>query len=316
MFWHLCKLEWLLEYLDEICSQGDKAIVFSQYPEKTLRVIEPQMRAYYPHIYSGSLSDSQRDNIVDNFQKQDDSKVLLMSVKSGGLGLTLTRANHVVHFDLWWNPAVAAQAEARAIRIGQRKTVFVTSLYTVGTIEERIEILLKRKSAIFKNVIDDLSDAKLTNVISEEEFFSLFDLKKDKPKARSADITLESISRLTPQQFEKLIADLYERMGYNARLTPPSRDQGVDVYAKRISESGTEKLAIQCKHYPSGKVGVEFIRSLYGVIQAQPEITRGVLWTSGEFSKECRDFARGKRIELFDGKDLLGLLAKYSLSLS
>lgn len=309
-----CKLEWLLEKLEEVCTKEDKAIVFSQYPEKTLKVIEPQMRIYNPLIYSGSLSDSKRDSIVDTFQQQEDSKVLLMSVKSGGLGLTLTRANHVFHFDLWWNPAVSAQAEARAIRIGQKKTVFVTSLCTVETIEERIEILLQKKRELFKNVIDDLSDVKLSSVLTEDELFSLFDLKKDKPQAGLVKFTLKSLSQLTPHQFEKLIADLYERIGYHVRLTPRSRDQGVDVYAKRISDTGTENLAIQCKHYPAGKVGVEFARSLYGVIQAQPEITKGVLVTSGEFSKECSDFTRGKRIELFDGKYLLGLLVKYDLS--
>ena len=76
--------------------------------------------------------------------------------------------------------------------------MFVTSLYTVGTIEERIETLLKRKSDIFNDVINDLSDGKLTKVITEEELFSLFDLKKDKPKAGSAELTHKSLSQLTP----------------------------------------------------------------------------------------------------------------------
>jgi restriction system protein len=125
--------------------------------------------------------------------------------------------------------------------------------------------------------------------------------------------TIELLKQISPQQFERLIADLYERMGYQARLTAQTRDKGIDIYAKRLSGAGTESLAIQCKHYPNGVVGVEHARSLYGVIQDQPSITKGVLITSGEFSKECKEFARGKRIELFDSNYVCGLLEKYKV---
>ncbi|HRR91766.1 MAG TPA: DEAD/DEAH box helicase [bacterium] len=173
-----CKLEYLLESLDEICSQGDKAIIFSQYPKKTLKCLEPFLKEFNPLIYHGSLSDPQRDGIIKKFQEDDKYKVLLMSVKSGGVGLTLTKANYVFHFDLWWNPSVAAQAEDRTHRIGQEKTVFVTYLYTRDTIEERIQDILNRKRSLFKAVIDDLSDNKLSKALTEEELFSLFNLKK------------------------------------------------------------------------------------------------------------------------------------------
>jgi HJR/Mrr/RecB family endonuclease len=243
-----------------------------------------------------------------------------MSVKAGGLGLTLTRANHVYHFDLWWNPSVAAQAEDRAHRIGQKKTVFVTSLLTVDTIEERIQNLLKKKRQLFKEVIDDLSDDNLSKVLTEDELFGLFGLGKPKhistPKTTSEEVvTQDALSRLSPHEFEQLSAKLFEKMGYKTRMTPKTKDQGVDLYAIRQSESGTEYLAIQCKHYPSGKVGVEHARSLYGVIHDQQSLTKGLLVTSGEFTKECKEFAKGKRIDLFDGVYLCGLIAKYNLSL-
>lgn len=128
--------------------------------------------------------------------------------------------------------------------------------------------------------------------------------------------TIELLGQILPQQFERLIADLYEKMGYQVRLTPQTRDRGIDIFAKRVNESGTESLAIQCKHYPKGAVGVEHARSLYGVIQDQPSITKGVLVTSGEFSKECKDFAKGKRLELFNGNYVCGLLEKYGVSFS
>ena len=274
-----CKLEYLLEELEKLSEQGDKALVFSQYPEKTLKLLEPELLQFNPFVYHGMLSDSQRDKMVDEFQNQEDCKVLLMSVKAGGLGLTLTRANYVYHFDLWWNPSVAAQAEDRAHRIGQKKTVFVTSLFAMDTIEERIQNLLKRKRDLFQEVIDDLSDTNLSKVLTEDELISLFNLKKSKTAARDK-FTVESLGQISPQQFEELIAALYGKMGYQVRLTPQTRDRGIDIYAKRLSETGTEYLAAQCKHYPNGVVGVEHARSLYGVIQAEPSLTKRILVTN------------------------------------
>jgi len=313
-----CKLEFLLDQLEDVSEQGNKALVFSQYPEKTLKFLEPELKQFSPLVYHGSLSDTQRCEIVEEFQKGEDSTVLLMSTKAGGLGVTLHRANYVYHFDLWWNPAVASQAEGRAYRIGQKKPVFVYSLLTRETIEQDIQKMIEEKRGLFKDVIDDLSDTNLSKVLTEDDLFSLFNLQKGKrptPKTSlTGKVTPELLNQSSPQQFEKLIADLYEKMGYQVRLTPQTRDQGIDIFAKRVSESGTESLAIQCKHYPEGIVGVEHARSLYGVIQDQSSITKGVLITSGEFSKGCKDFAKGKRLELFNGSYICGLLEKYDIS--
>lgn len=316
-----CKLEYLFDELEKIIEQDEKTLVFSQYPEKTLKILESTLKQQFNTlVYHGQLSDSQRDKIIDEFQNRDDYKILLMSVKAGSLGLTLTRANHVFHFDQWWNPAVTDQATARARRIGQEKTVFVTSFITEDTIEERIQNLLKEKRKLFASVIDDLSDTNLSKALTEEELFSLFNLQKGKRgdlKSLSAKkISPELLNQISPQQFERLISRLYEQMGFHVRLTPQTRDKGVDIYAKRVSESGTELLAIQCKHYPKGTVGVEHARALYGVIHDQPSITKGVLITSGIFSKDCREFVTGKRIELFDCIYVCGLLEKYDVSFS
>ena len=314
------KLEYLFDELEKIIEQNEKALVFSQYPEKTLKILESALeRQFKILVYHGQLSDSQRDTIIKEFQNEDKCKVLLMSVKAGGLGLTLTRANHVFHFDQWWNPAVTDQATARARRIGQKKTVFVTSFITEDTIEERIQNLLNRKRELFASVIDDLSDANLSKALTEDELFSLFNLQKGKrsdSKSSSKKISPELLNEISPQQFEKLVSMLYEKMGFHVKLTPQTRDKGVDIYATRVSESGTELLAIQCKHYPKGTVGVEHARALYGVIHDQPNITKGVLITSGDFSRDCREFVSGKRIELFNCNYVCGLMEKYNICFS
>lgn len=321
-----CKLEYLIEKLEEISEIDSKALVFSQYPIKTFSQIIEELRAFRPLVYDGSLTESERTAVLDRFKQDNDCRVLLMSVKAGALGLTLTEATYVFHFDLWWNPAVATQAEDRAHRIGQHKTVFVESLLTENTIEEDIEVILENKRKLFSDTIDDLTDSAISTGmtdqelfgLTEQELFGLFGLEKPSrnveppPRASGKAVGL-SVESVSPQQFEQMVADLYRRMGYGVQLTAQSRDQGVDVYAKRISEAGTDYLAIQCKHYPKGVVGVEHVRSLYGVMQDQPGITRGVLITSGEFSRECRQFAQGKRIELFDGKYLGALLVRHGV---
>ena len=309
------KLEYLKEQLEEIREGGEKSLVFSQYPKKTLRQIAPQLEEFEPQLFHGQLSDKERDRVVREFQEQDTSKVLLMSVKAGGVGLTLTRANHVFHFDLWWNPATAQQAEGRAHRIGQEKTVFVKTLYTVDSIEEQIHKLLAEKRALFQEVIDGLSDTDLRRLLTEEELFGLFDLEPARPtgKPSLSQKATEVLRSVSPVEFEDLVASLYERMGFAVRRTQLSYDEGGDLYAQRFTDAGVEELIIQCKHYFGGTVGVAAVRELYGTLRSKPNMSRAVLVTSGRFSQGCGEFARGKNIDLMPVDQLLGLLLKYDL---
>jgi SNF2 family DNA or RNA helicase len=314
-----CKLEYLSDALADIADQGDKALVFSQYPEKTLAHLETELHDYAPLVYKGSLSDRERELMIAKFKEVDgQNRVLLMSLKAGGLGLNLEQAHYVFHYDLWWNPASARQAEDRAHRMTQTRTVFVYTLLATKTVEERIHEIVSRKTSLFNEVIDDLSDTSLTKALSEQELFGLFGLRKGGTRASGqpflfGDEKKRDLGEVSPLAFERIVAELYRRMGYDVRLTPQTRDKGIDIYAKRATESGTEQLAIQCKRYEAGVVGVEHARALYGVMQDQPAITRGVLATNSRFSGDCRTFADGKRIELVDGVRLKGLLAKYDL---
>jgi superfamily II DNA or RNA helicase len=313
------KLECLCEDLEIITELNDKALVFSQYPIKTLKPLVERLGRFGCRLYDGSLSESQRSAVLEEFRNQD-VRALLMSLKAGGLGLTLTEAHYVYHFDLWWNPASSAQAEDRTHRIGQPEQVFVTELLTTDTIEQRIHDLVERKRGLFREFVDDLSDPDLEARLTEEDLFGLFNLQRRPHPVASATGgprgPIPSIRDLSPRQFENLLSVLYGRMGYHVRTTPASRGSGVDVYAKRSGDAGPEELAIQCKHYPDGVVGVEHARALYGVIQAQPGITRGVLVTSGAFSRECQQFCAGKRIWLVDIHALTALLDKHKVALS
>ena len=179
-----CKLDFLQDSLDEISANGEKALIFSQYPNMTLSKIAGSLERFNPLRFDGSVSTRRREQIVDQFQQQDENDILLMGIRSGGMGITLTRANHVFHFDHWWNPAIVDQGSARVHRIGQQRAVFIHSLYTRDTIEERIDAILSRKRQLFQDVFGELEDDQVVSKLNDEELFGLFGLEPRKSAHR------------------------------------------------------------------------------------------------------------------------------------
>jgi len=171
------KLARLAEMLEEVQAAGDRALVFTQFTEMAAllqRYLQETTGREASYLHGG-LSKSERDRIVERFQTANDApSVFILSLRAGGTGLNLTRANHVFHFDRWWNPAVENQASDRAYRIGQTKNVHVHRLICAGTIEEKIDDLLQRKSAVASRLVR-AGEAGLTN-LSNAELRDLFAL--------------------------------------------------------------------------------------------------------------------------------------------
>ncbi|WP_433299866.1 DEAD/DEAH box helicase [Actinoplanes sp. CA-030573] len=169
------KLARLEELAEEIVEDGDKALVFTQYSEWG-SLLQPYLAAHLdrPVLWlHGGLSKAKRDELVDRFQNDDEPMFFLLSLKAAGTGLNLTAANHVVHFDRWWNPAVEDQATDRAFRIGQRRDVQVRKFICTGTLEEKIDAMIERKKALASSVvgtgedwITDLSTDQLRDLFS------------------------------------------------------------------------------------------------------------------------------------------------------
>ena len=105
------------------------------------------------HFLHGGVPKKRRDDMVAGFQEAAGPAVFLLSLKAGGTGLNLTAANHVIHVDRWWNPAVEDQATDRAFRIGQRKNVQVRKFVCVGTLEERIDAMIEQKKALAEKIV-------------------------------------------------------------------------------------------------------------------------------------------------------------------
>ncbi|HEY6354265.1 MAG TPA: DEAD/DEAH box helicase [Burkholderiaceae bacterium] len=141
------KAQRLLDLLEEIHAAQEKVLVFTQFREMgaLLQRMLGERLGHEPLFLHGGVTRANRDRMVERFQGERGDRVFLLSLKAGGTGLNLTAASHVVHFDLWWNPAVEAQATDRAHRIGQQRNVQVHRFITRGTFEERINAMIRSK---------------------------------------------------------------------------------------------------------------------------------------------------------------------------
>jgi SNF2 family DNA or RNA helicase len=170
------KLARLEELTEEIIEDGDKALVFTQYAEFGA-MLQPYLAAHLerPVLWlHGGLSKSARDELVERFQNDDEPMLFLLSLKAAGTGLNLTAANHVVHFDRWWNPAVEDQATDRAFRIGQSRNVQVRKFICTGTLEEKIDAMIERKKTLASTVVG--SGEEWITDLSNKELRELFAL--------------------------------------------------------------------------------------------------------------------------------------------
>ena len=168
------KLQRLEEILEEVFSEGDKALCFTQFAElgKMLKAhLQERFGREVLFLYGGT-SKKMRDDMVARFQEDSGPSMLLLSLKAGGTGLNLTAANHVVHFDRWWNPAVEDQATDRAFRIGQTRNVQVRKFICTGTLEEKIDTMIERKKELAQRIVGagdswltELSTAELRDVV-------------------------------------------------------------------------------------------------------------------------------------------------------
>jgi len=150
------KLARLTEMLEEVLATGERALVFTQFAEMGALIQRHLQETFGREVLflHGAVPKRQRDRMVSRFQSEDGGpRVFLLSLKAGGTGLNLTAANHVFHFDRWWNPAVENQATDRAFRIGQRRNVQVHKFLCAGTLEEKIDEMIQHKQELAERIV-------------------------------------------------------------------------------------------------------------------------------------------------------------------
>ncbi len=173
---HSGKFARLRELAETIHEKRESVLVFTQFRE-----ITAPLCSYLESIFNrkglvlhGGVAVGKRKKIIEQFQTEY-VPFMILSLKAGGVGLNLTQANHVIHFDRWWNPAVENQATDRAFRIGQKKNVVVHKFITMGTIEEKIDRMLEEKSNLFEDVVTGTGEGWITEM-SDDELKNLFSL--------------------------------------------------------------------------------------------------------------------------------------------
>jgi non-specific serine/threonine protein kinase len=166
------------ELCETIYAKRERVLVFTQFKEMTAPIAK-FLETIFHHqgcIIHGSLGVKKRKQVIEQFQQQAYLPFMVLSLKAGGVGLNLTRANHVIHFDRWWNPAVEDQATDRAFRIGQKKGVLVHKFITKGTIEDNIDQMIESKKELSKKIITD-SQASLITGMDNQALLDMFKLK-------------------------------------------------------------------------------------------------------------------------------------------
>jgi non-specific serine/threonine protein kinase len=167
----------LREICETIYEKREKVLVFTQFKEITRPLAEFLAGIFGQEglILHGSIPVGKRKKTIEQFQGSAYIPFMVLSLKAGGVGLNLTEANHVIHFDRWWNPAVENQATDRAFRIGQKKNVVVHKFLTKGTVEERIDMMLEEKTRLSDDVIAAAGESWITEM-KDDQLLDLFKL--------------------------------------------------------------------------------------------------------------------------------------------
>jgi len=310
------RLRATVEILDSIYKRGEKALIFLESLDLQQLLVPYFQKRYHlpspPMVINGKVSGQKRQERVSIFQDITNKSfdVMILSPKAGGVGLTLTAANHVIHLSRWWNPAVEDQCTDRVFRIGQNKDVTVYYPLAVhpdastSSFDINLHKLLEKKRKLSRDVLSPPSG-------TDQDLADLF----GKTVGRDADhgkanISFDQIDILEPVSFERFILGELSRCGYESRMTPRTGDHGADGIALAPKGSGKNNLIIQCKHtqgrLPCKEDAVTEIINSLEYYQDLPKPFKAVVVTNAHgFTKKAREIAGNNSVTLVDRYSLL-----------
>jgi SNF2 family DNA or RNA helicase len=321
------KLQKLIELLETIKFKKEKVLIFTQSIglQNMLAEVLGDYFGLAIEIINGSPDsgrtkmNNKRQEIIRTFEDKDGFNIIILSTRVAGVGLTITGANHVIHYERWWNPAKEAQATDRAYRIGQKKDVHVYYLISedpdgqIISFDRKLNDLLESKKELAKDFLTPRASVE----ISEREILEELDVKEGgKVELNSTHTlalvtTLRDVERLGPHQFAALIGLIYKRAGYHSILCPKTNDRGADVLAIGSSEI----IYIQCKHSScmipqnSGAIqdledAVDFYRREVLSDKLKARAPKMTAWTNSHFDSVAKTIADRCGVELNQGRDL------------
>jgi SNF2 family DNA or RNA helicase/HJR/Mrr/RecB family endonuclease len=324
------KLQTTIGILADIKSKDEKVIVFADRREtqRMLQKVIYDTFKIFPsinklHIINGDTPTTKQDEgkakisrqqAIDHFQSEEGFNVIIMSPIAAGVGLNVTKANHIIHYTRHWNPAKEEQATDRAYRIGQKKDVFVYYPMAIfpeemkdengsrlKSFDEILDTLLNNKKALASNTLFPTEQAEIT---PDELFGNIFGTKTE---TKSKSLSLLDIDRLNPNLFEASIAALYKKQGFEIYLTPFSNDKGVDVVVLKNGEN----YLIQVKQTKS-LVGNEAIQEICTAKNYYEnkfnEQFKLLTVTNNDYSSSAKILAKSNDIQLFNRNHLENLI--------
>lgn len=333
------KLRSVVEKLREISAAGEKVIVFARLlamQQILCRVFEREFGIRVPVIngtpsrdsgYDGSSSATgrahrARRSILEEFEKRPGFGVLILSPHVAGIGLTITAANHVIHYGRWWNPAVEAQATDRAYRIGQQRPVSVylpILTYAQGgtgsTFDERLDALMERKTALRRDFLQpDAPEEDNANELClglHEELEGTSGISADQP------VTAAVLKDMSPHLFEAAVGALLSEEGFSIVLTTRAGDGGADVIARNRGDL----VLIQAKHSRSDTpMDATAVGDVVGALDVYGKELRrncrAMVVTNASISQPAVQVARDQGVELLSGERLVERFRRSEISIS
>ncbi len=255
--------------LEEIAAQNEKALLFLESREMQDFLIGAlRQRFKLPEdvlVINGQVSSRARKDRVDRFQNRKGFDVMILSPRAGGVGLTLTAANHVIHLSRWWNPAVEDQCTDRVYRIGQHRTVHVYLLlakhprFGDHSFDLKLDSLITRKRDMNRRVLAPYAS---TSTDIRDLYRSIIDEASASRYAVTEDDRVD-VDLLEPTAFESWVLNELSLAGYECRQTPRSGDRGADGLAYYRGTGEEHTIFVQCKHMNRDKrCGVAAVRQV------------------------------------------------------
>lgn len=316
------KLKCTFDILTEIALKNEKVILFVNTLELQRDLANLIHQWYFTNfgksvdceVFNGTLSLTERSDVLQRFKATSGFKSIIISPRSGGAGLNIVEANHVIHYTREWNPAIERQATDRAHRLGQKKEVNIyyptSSLKHLGQVsaEEHLANILRAK----RDVIDDFTISEGELSVNEKSFSSM-NFTSD-----STFLTPEGVATLGPYRFEKLVAKYFEYLGHSVELVGGAGDVGCDI----VTKSPSGNLLVQCKFTEVNAVqntaGIKEIRGSHSTYENRYGCKFSlVAVTNSIFSSNAHSLAiDGLKVELLEGKKLFDWIASNKIDLS
>jgi HJR/Mrr/RecB family endonuclease len=315
------KLTTTIDILENIKKRGEKAIIFANRRDtckmlhkvickkfnldmNDIYIVNGDMPGFANREKSMKIS---RQRAIDKFESKDGFNVIIMSPLAAGVGLNITKANHVIHYSRWWNPAKEDQATDRVYRIGQVLPVHIYfpigTCYSFKTFDVLLHELLERKRALMYSTLFPTEQAEVT---PDEVFEGIVSSIPDSDIPERTPIKMSDILSFEPSVFEAVVAAIFQCLGKKVLLTPEQNDKGVDIVV--MPDIGEEVgLLIQVKHTGTGrKVGSSAIREVFlgkGFYENKLNIRfECAAITNTDFTSEAMQLASASNVKLMDSR--------------